>query len=113
MISMPDDLPDDPVLLKQILLEERRIHQVIDQAHYSQVVDLKEQIKLLRDRLFGRKSEQTVDPETPQLVLFNEAESVSAPIVETTDEEAEEVVAPVKRRGYPASNVGALGNSVQ
>ncbi|WP_339428565.1 transposase, partial [Pseudomonas sp. RA_105y_Pfl1_P41] len=68
-------------------------------AHHRQVVDLKEQIKLLRDRLFGRKSEQTVDPETPQLVLFNEAESVAVPIADNADEEAEEVVAPVKRRG--------------
>lgn len=92
MISMPDDLPDDPVLLKQILLAERR-------AQHSQILDLKEQIKLLRDRLFGRKSEQTVDPETPQLVLFNEAESVAVPITDNADEEAEEVVAPVKRRG--------------
>jgi len=89
---MPDDLPDDPVLLKHILLAERRAHQEIDQAHHRQIVDLKEQIKLMRDRLFGRKSEQTVDPETPQLVLFNEAESVAVPIVDKADEEAEEVV---------------------
>ncbi|KPX13631.1 ISPsy5, transposase, partial [Pseudomonas syringae pv. delphinii] len=55
-MSMPEDLPDDPVLLKQLLaqlLSER----TVDKGH---IVDLKEQIKLLRDRLFGRKSEQTV-----------------------------------------------------
>lgn len=49
--------------------------------------------------MFGRKSEQTVDPETRQLVLFNEADSVAVPIVDKADEETEEVVAPVKRRG--------------
>ena len=92
MISMPDDLPDDPALLKQILLAERRVQ-------HSQILDLKEQIKLLRDRLFGRKSEQTVDPQAPQLALFNEAESVAVLVADHVDEEPEEVVAPVKRRG--------------
>ncbi|MEE4693613.1 IS66 family transposase zinc-finger binding domain-containing protein, partial [Pseudomonas alliivorans] len=56
----------------------------------------KEQIKLLRDRLFGRKSEQTVEPDTPQLALFNEPESEPMPLVESPDEEA---VAPTPRRG--------------
>ncbi|EPN74086.1 ISPsy5, transposase, partial [Pseudomonas syringae pv. actinidiae ICMP 19097] len=56
----------------------------------------KEQIKLLRDRIFGRKSEQTVEPNTPQLALFNEPES--EPMLPVGDAE-EEVVAPVKRRG--------------
>jgi len=91
MISMPEDLPDDPVLLKQLLaqmLNEREV----DKEHIS---DLKEQIKLLRDRLFGRKSEQSVDPITPQLALFNEPESVEL----TAPEPDEEVVAPGPRRG--------------
>ncbi|WP_032676141.1 transposase, partial [Pseudomonas syringae] len=74
MISMPEDLPDDPVLLKQ-LLAQLMIERTADKGH---IVDLKEQIKLLRDRIFGRKSEQTVEPNTPA---------------------DEEVVAPVKRRG--------------
>ncbi|EPN33705.1 transposase IS66, partial [Pseudomonas syringae pv. actinidiae ICMP 19096] len=75
MISMPEDLPDDPVLLKQ-LLAQLMIERTADKGH---IVDLKEQIKLLRDRIFGRKSEQTVEPNTPDA--------------------DEEVVAPVKRRG--------------
>lgn len=98
MISMPDHLPDDPELLKQMLLEAFELlgrQQEIDQAHQSQIVDLKEQIKLLRDRLFGRKSEQTADPQTPQLALFNEPESVEL----TAPEDDEEVVAPSPRRG--------------
>ena len=92
MISMPKDLPDDPVLLKQMLaqlLSER-------EADKGQIVDLKEQVKLLRDRLFGRKSEQTTDAQTPQLVLFNEAESVE--LTDTQDDE-EVVVASSPRRG--------------
>ncbi|TES78168.1 DUF2303 family protein [Pseudomonas syringae pv. tomato] len=71
MKLMPDDLPDDPVLLKQMLLEA----QDAKEAYATHIVDLKEQIKLLRDRIFGRKSEQTVEPNTPQLALFNEPKS--------------------------------------
>ncbi|WP_409339116.1 IS66 family transposase zinc-finger binding domain-containing protein, partial [Pseudomonas cichorii] len=66
------------------------------EAHEGHIVDLKEQIKLLRDRLFGRKSEQTVEPNTPQLALFNEAES--DPLLAVEDPE-EDVVAPAPRRG--------------
>ncbi|WP_122598094.1 IS66 family transposase [Pseudomonas viridiflava] len=85
MKSMPDNLPDDLQLLKQMLAKMQ-----------SRVGFLEEENALLRQRLFGRKSEQTADPATPQLALFNEAESV----VEATDENAEEeVVAPAKRSG--------------
>jgi len=58
MISSPDNLPDDPSVLKQPLaqlLAER----TVDKGH---IVDLQEQIKLLRTRLLSRKSEQTVEP---------------------------------------------------
>ncbi len=48
------------------------------------------------DRLFGRKSEQTVEPNTPQLALFNEPESEPMTLVGDADEE---VVAPTPRRG--------------
>ena len=96
MISLPDDLPDDPVLLKQLLLEALNRQEEVAQAYQAHIVDLKGQIKLLRDRLFGRKSEQTADPATPQRALFNEAESIAEPVDEDTEEE---VVAPAKRRG--------------
>ena len=69
MISLPDDLPDDPVLLKQLLLEALNRQDETAQAYQTHIVDLKEQIKLLRDRLFGRKSEQTGEPNTPQRAL--------------------------------------------
>lgn len=79
MISLPDDLPDDPVLLKQMLLEGLNRQEEVVQSYQTHIVDLKEQIKLLRDRLFGRKSEQTAEPNTPQLALFNEPESEPMP----------------------------------
>lgn len=82
---MPEDLPDDPELLKQMLAKMQ-----------SRVGVLEEQVALLRQRLFARKSEQTVDPATPQMALFNEAEHEGEPATETSEEE---VVAPTKRRG--------------
>jgi transposase len=85
MISMPDNLPDDLAALKQLLAQMQ-----------SKVVLLEEENALLRQRLFGRKSEQTADPATPQLLLFNEAESLDTPAPVEADEEA---VAPTKRRG--------------
>ena len=81
---MPENLPDDPELLKQMLAKMQ-----------SRVGFLEEENALLRQRLFGRKSEQTADPATPQLALFNEAESVVEPIDEAAEEE---VVAPTQRR---------------
>jgi len=53
MTFMPDDLPDDPVSLKQILLEAFSRHEKLAQSYQTHIVDLKEQIKLPRDRLFG------------------------------------------------------------
>jgi transposase len=85
MISMPDNLPDDLAALKQLFAQMQ-----------SKVVLLEEENALLRQRLFGRKSEQTADPATPQLLLFNEAESIDTAVPVEADEE---VVAPTKRRG--------------
>jgi transposase len=97
MISVPETLPDDPAVLKQLLLALSEQVAVKD----GQILQLREENTLLRQRLFGRKSEQTVDPTTPQLALFNEAESLAEPLDEAADSEVvEEVVAPsAKRRG--------------
>ena len=85
MNFVPDNLPDDPELLKQMLAKMQ-----------SRMGVLEEQVALLRQRLFGRKSEQAVDPATPQMALFNEAEHEVELTCETTEEE---LVAPSKRRG--------------
>ncbi|WP_370692695.1 IS66 family transposase [Pseudomonas sp.] len=66
----------------------------------GQIEYLREQNALLIQRLFGRKSEQTTDPVSPQLEFFNEAESLAEAVPETPVAEVEEeVVAPAKRRG--------------
>lgn len=62
----------------------------------SKVVVLEEENALLRQPLFGRKSEQSADLVTPQLSFFDEAENVAAPAIDETEDE---VVGPAKRRG--------------
>lgn len=80
-------LPDDPVLLKALILQ------------------LQEENALLRHKLFSPKSERSPeDADSPQLAMFNEAEelieeSATTPSEAEAEAEAEEVVAPVKRRG--------------
>ena len=78
-----DNLPDDPVLLKALILQ------------------LQEENALLRHKLFSPKSERSPeDADSPQLAMFNEVEElIEAPAAEPAEAEAEEVVAPVKRRG--------------
>ncbi len=52
-------LPDDPSLLKQILVDFRN--------HYDKETGiLLEQIRLLRAQLYGRKSEKIVPADVPQ-----------------------------------------------
>lgn len=81
MISMLQDLPDDPVLLKQLL--EQMISE--RESDKGKIVHLEEENALLRQRLFGRKSEQSADPLTPQMALFNDAESLAEPADETAE----------------------------
>lgn len=96
MKSGADNLPDDPILLKQMLL-----------LAHGKVAQLQEQVALLRHKLFSPKSERSPeDTDSPQLAMFNETEELIAASAATPSEaeaeaeaEAEEVVAPVKRRG--------------
>ena len=96
MISAPETLPDDPILLKQLLLSAN----VQMSEKDGQIERLREQNALLIQRLFGRKSEQSADPDSPQLDIFNEPETLAEATPEApADEVEEEVVAPTKRRG--------------
>ena len=61
-----DNLPDDPVLLKQMLLLAQ-----------GKVAQLQEQVALLRHKLFSPKSERSPeDADSPQLAMFNEVEEL-------------------------------------
>ena len=96
MISMPESLPNDPILLKQLLLG---LHEQVSEKD-GQILQLREQNALLIQRLFRRKSVQSIDPDSPQLEIFNGAESLVEAAPEAVDDDVEEeVVAPTKRRG--------------
>ena len=68
-----DNLPNDPVLLKALVLQ------------------LQEQVALLRHKLFSPKSERSPeDADSPQLAMFNEVEElIEAPAAEPAEAEAE------------------------
>ena len=87
MISMPETLPDDPILLKQLLLSAS----VQMSEKDGQIERLREQNALLIQRLFGRKSEQSSDPDSPQLEIFNEAESLAEAAPEAPEAPADAV----------------------
>lgn len=79
-------------MLKQLLLS---LHEQVLEND-GPIERLREQNSLLIQRLFGRKSGQSNDPDSPQLAMFHEAESLAEPAPEVVEEE---VVAPFKRRG--------------
>src|SRR3990167_6145041 len=103
MISVPETLPDDPILLKQLLLSLHEQMSSKDKeitAKDGQIERLREQNALLIQRLFGRKSEQSSDPDSPQLEIFNEAENLAEATPEAPlDTVEEDAGAPTKRRG--------------
>ena len=80
MISDASTLPDDPIRLKQILVDFQR--------HFDKETGiLLEQISLLRSQLYGRKSEKIIPADGPQpLPLFD------MPEPEGVDEEQEEEI---------------------
>ena len=101
MQSVPDNLLMTQCFSSRCCLIRTKRKRVIKKSKRltrSIIVILKEQFKLLHDRIFGRKSEQTVEPNTPQLAFFSGPESESMPIVGDAEEE---VVAPAPRRGKP------------
>ena len=97
MIAVPESLPDDPILLKHLLLLASEQAAAKD----ARIEQLQEQVALLRHKLFSPKSERSPeDADSPQLAMFNEVEElIEVPAAEPAEAEAEEVVAPVKRRG--------------
>lgn len=79
---MPDNLSYHPTALKQLIAQIQM---------QSKITHFREQNAGLRQRLFGRNSEQTADPATLQLVLLNEAEGIG-------EAAAEELITPINCR---------------
>ncbi|UFQ99329.1 IS66 family transposase [Pseudomonas wenzhouensis] len=92
MISMPETLPNDPAALKQLLAGVLSSAQELAKDKDGQIERLREQNALLIQRLFGRKSEQSSDPDSPQLAMFNETEGLAEAAPEAPADEVEEAV---------------------
>ena len=68
MIAVPAPLPDDPILLKHLLLLASEQAAAKD----ARIEQLQEQVALLRHKLFSPKSERSPeDADSPQLAMFN------------------------------------------
>ncbi len=84
------NLPDDVSELKSLFVETK-------QNYESRIKILEEQVHLLRDKLFARKSEKLArEVDTGQLLLFNEVEQVGQ---QPAEQESIEVPAHSRRRG--------------
>ena len=97
-----DKLPDDPDELKRVIGEL----QVQHQKALSKVEGLEEEVALLRQKLFGRKSEKPleVDPEQGSLFDLPEADEADGEVDETESPEEEDDLVEIdsyKRRRKP------------
>ncbi len=87
-----DNLPNDPVLLKALVLQ------------------LQEQVALLRHKLFSPKSERSPeDADSPQLAMFNEVEELIEAAAAPSEAEAEESARGCRLSDGDAGNVLPLG----
>ena len=87
-----DNLPDDPVLLKALILQ------------------LQEENALLRHKLFSPKSERSPeDADSPQLAMFNEVEELIEAAAAPSEAEAEESARGCRLSDGDAGNVLPLG----
>jgi transposase len=87
MILDANQLPEDPSQLKNII----RNYQ--EKIHY-----LEEQVRLLQNEIFGRKSEKRPLPEQNQFLLFNEAEKALSENEEKRDPDTNLIVVPEHKR---------------
>ena len=73
-----DSLPDDTSKLKEIIVSLAARHSEKEQHYQFQIDRLHEQIRLLRSKLFGRKTEKYVEADQDQLRLFDEIEEAGS-----------------------------------
>jgi transposase len=87
-------LPDDPVELKKIIASMADNKQRDEQR----IQYLEEYVRLLKNEIFGRKTEKRPLPDDKQMVLFNEAESDTAEQAEQNSSEDKTIVPAHSRR---------------
>jgi transposase len=89
MISSIVNLPDNVQDLKEIIAEREQQYQI-------HIKLLEEKVRLLQDKIFGRRSEKFTDSKYQQLALFNEAEDTSDK--EPGDDEPVTIIVPAHSR---------------
>lgn len=95
MNSKTSTLPDDPVELKKIIAQLSAEKESLRRRYESENELLREQVRHLYDKLFGRKSEKIRYAEdSPQLPLFDMPE----PDPEATEDEEVEVEKHTRRK---------------
>ena len=67
-------LPDDPAKLKKIIATMADNYAENEQRYQERIDHLEDYVRLLKNEIFGRKSEKRPFPDQQQRVLFNEAE---------------------------------------
>lgn len=101
MTRTADHLPDDPALLKAMLLEQQQAHEQevarLRTVSEQEIARLREQIHLLLHKRFGTSSEKH---STDQLGLFNEAELGAADdtLADAVDSAEAEIQVPARSR---------------
>ncbi|CDM40254.1 hypothetical protein PPSAL_1657 [Ectopseudomonas oleovorans] len=106
MIAVPESLPDDPILLKHLLLLASEQAAAKD----ARIEQLQEQVALLRHKLFSPKSERSPeDADSPQLAMFNEVEELIEAAAAPSEAEAEESARGCRLSDGDAGNVLPLG----
>lgn len=75
MVIQLTTLPDDTSSLKKIIVEQYREYQKVQEK----INHLEEMVRLLKNELFGRKSEIRREPDASQLHLFAPSDAPAAP----------------------------------
>ena len=74
MDSTNQSLPEDPAKLKEIIAAMADN----EQRYQQRIEHLEEYVRLLKNEIFGRKSEKRTPQDDKQFLLFNEAESAES-----------------------------------
>jgi transposase len=98
VILEAEKLPDDVSKLKEIIVSQSAHHSEKEQHYQSRIDRLHEQIRLLRSKLFSRKTEKYIENGQDQLRLFDEIEQ-AASNQENGEEEVPVAAHKRKKRG--------------
>lgn len=109
MVIDTKTLPNDPALLKQIIVDlsiENRVNDSIIDKGKEKYSYLEEKYKTLQRLLFGKKSEKLSPEDEHQMRLFNEGEDGSGESPDAIDDDTEAESAVTRVAGYTRKKGG-------